>query len=77
MNTLEDMAAQAQRHLDGSRVNTDRMAKNVLALVDMVRALQQQLHEDHQPADAGAAPKQYRSAREAIDDVFRAAGIDR
>jgi hypothetical protein len=68
MNSLEDMAAQAQRHLDGSRVNVDRMAKNVLALVEMVRALQQQAH------DAEPAPRSTVSASgpmaSAIDDLL-------
>jgi hypothetical protein len=52
MNSLEDMESQAQRHLDGSRVNVDRMAKNVLVLVGQVRALQQQVHELRQQGEA-------------------------
>lgn len=51
MNTLEDMETQAQRHLDGCRVNTDRMAKNVLELTKLVRALQRQLHRAREGAE--------------------------
>lgn len=79
MNSLEDMEAQAQRHLDGCRVNVDRMALNQLELVRQVRALQQQVHGLRQQlpgqAPAGAEPKQYRSAKEAIDEMLRGAGM--
>jgi hypothetical protein len=75
MNTLEDMAAQAQRHLDGSRVNTDRMAKNVLVLVEQVRALEDRLYALTSTAETIAEPKNYSSAREAIDDMLRGAGL--
>ena len=40
MRTLEDMEARAKRHLDGMTVNRDAMAKDVLQLVDAIRAVQ-------------------------------------
>ena len=36
---LSEMEAQAKRQLDGMKVNHDVMAKNVLTLVDTIRAL--------------------------------------
>lgn len=38
--TLDEMAARAQRHLDGMTVNRDAMAKDVLTLVGAIRQLQ-------------------------------------
>lgn len=35
---LDEIEAAAQRHLDGTRVNTDRLASNALLLVKAVRA---------------------------------------
>lgn len=40
MRTLEDMEARAKRHFDGMTVNRDAMAKDVLQLVDAIRAVQ-------------------------------------
>lgn len=40
MKTLEDMEARAKRHLDGMTVNRDAMAKDVLQLVEAIRAAQ-------------------------------------
>lgn len=71
--TVDQMEAQARRHLDGSRVNTDRMALNVIELVRQVRALQQQRHAEQAPDQP--EPKTYSSAKAAIDDMLRGAGL--
>ncbi|WP_157266524.1 hypothetical protein [Azohydromonas aeria] len=65
------MKARAQRHLDGCRVNTDRMAMDVLALADLAERLQQQLHEQRQPAQAAARASGPMAG--AIDDILAGA----
>lgn len=42
MRSLEEIEARAVRHLDGSRVNMDAMARDVIDLVSIVRSLQTQ-----------------------------------
>lgn len=68
MNDLSDMETRAQRHRDGMRVNTDWMAKDVLALVASVRALQQQAHEEREPA--GPVPQTHSSFQGALNEVW-------
>jgi hypothetical protein len=63
------MESRAQRHLDGCRVNTDRMAKDVLALVATVRTLQQQLHEADAPSEP-VAINAHGSFQDALDEVL-------
>jgi hypothetical protein len=62
MRTLTEIEATAKRQLDGMRVNHDVMARDVLALVDVVRSLR--------PPAPEPDPTQ-RSFGEAFDDVLR------
>lgn len=70
MNDLTDMADRAQRHLDGMRVSTDRMAKDVLALVATVRALQQQAHEEREPEPMTYSVPAGGKLDDILDEVF-------
>lgn len=40
MRSLSEIESRAVRHLDGTRVNVDAMARDVIALVEAVRTLQ-------------------------------------
>lgn len=61
MRSLEEIESRAVRHLDGTRVNVDAMARDVVALVGTVRALQAQVArvggQAAQEGGIGAAPE--------------------
>lgn len=61
MRSLEEIESRAVRHLDGTRVNVDAMARDVVALVGTVRTLQAQVArvggQAAQGGGIGAAPE--------------------
>lgn len=61
MRSLEEIESRAVRHLDGTRVNVDAMARDVVALVGTVRTLQAQVAriggQATQVGGIGAAPE--------------------
>jgi hypothetical protein len=66
MNTLDDMQRRAQGFLDGMSTNKERMAKDVLQLVKLVRAMQ-----DRRQEQAGAEPMPDDTQRQgAFGDAF-------
>lgn len=61
--TLDEMAERAQRQLDGMTVNRDAMARDVLQLVEAIRAMQRRA-----AAERPAQPSGDFTA--AFDDIF-------
>jgi hypothetical protein len=60
--TLDEMAARAQRHLDGMTVNRDAMARDVLTLVEAIRSAQRRAPA--RPAQPGS------NFSDAFGDIF-------
>lgn len=65
--TLDQIKDRAQRHLDGMKVNTDAMARDVIKLCDAIAAAQARAHKQPFAAQGGFAER----FEEIFGDIFR------
>ena len=68
MRTLEQMKANAQRHLDGMTNHRDQMANDVIWLANTVRRLENLIKELPATPPAGGFSS-------AFDEIFRKGGL--